>query len=72
MQIEVSGKELRELTGWTEIGFVPDTDTCVVHEGRYVLWTDEKGVAQNLGTLSREEHQELVGTKLAEEESCTQ
>lgn len=54
--IETTGKDLRDVTGWDEIGFVLDSDAVYVHTesvtGPYVLWADAHGVAQNLGTLT--------------------
>jgi hypothetical protein len=58
-KLTTNGARLRELTGWEELAFVGDDDDVVVHFGHggapYVLWTDPKGVVQNLGSLTTDQ-----------------
>ena len=56
MKLHTNGKTIRLVTAWEQIDYVKDTDDVVVHYGAehapYALWTDARGSAQTLGTLT--------------------
>jgi GNAT superfamily N-acetyltransferase len=53
--IEISGAELRALTGWTSIPHVADDDICVVQPDGAVMWSRKEEDMLVLGKLNDEQ-----------------
>lgn len=64
--IQISGCRLRRRTEWTHINFVPDDAECFVHPlSGNVVWTDGRGIARELGTMTRPQLEALIATEQA-------